>query len=124
MVPDHRSRGGSGRSRSHRGGELVGPRFFHAKRKRIGQEALEFLGRQRRRFLRGELVALGDTEIKPQPGDAVEPIGSYAVLLRFDDGHATGIFSWDVLHELGRDYARNWQAYLDAMAEAGLERAK
>ena len=29
--------------------------------------------------------------------DAVEPIGNYAVLLRFDDGHATGIFSWDVL---------------------------
>jgi len=54
--------------------------------------------------------------------DAVEPIGNYAVLLRFDDGHATGIFSWDVLHELGRDQARNWQAYLDSLAAAGLSR--
>jgi DUF971 family protein len=53
---------------------------------------------------------------------AVEPVGNYAVLLRFDDGHATGIFSWDVLHELGRDYERNWQAYLDALAAAGMTR--
>ena len=54
--------------------------------------------------------------------EAVEPIGNYAVLLRFDDGHATGIFSWDVLYELGRDHARNWQAYLDAIEAAGLSR--
>ncbi|HKE48012.1 MAG TPA: DUF971 domain-containing protein [Rhodanobacteraceae bacterium] len=54
--------------------------------------------------------------------EAVEPIGNYAVLLRFDDGHASGIFSWDVLHALGRDHARNWQQYLDALAAAGLER--
>jgi DUF971 family protein len=55
--------------------------------------------------------------------DAVEPVGNYAVLLRFDDGHATGLFSWSVLHELGRDQAKNWQAYLDALAAAGLARA-
>ncbi|NCT68843.1 MAG: DUF971 domain-containing protein [Rhodanobacteraceae bacterium] len=55
--------------------------------------------------------------------DAVEPVGNYAVLLRFSDGHATGLFSWSVLHELGRDQARNWQAYLDALAAAGLSRA-
>ena len=54
--------------------------------------------------------------------DAVEPVGNYAVLLRFDDGHATGLFSWSVLYELGRDQARNWQAYLDALAAAGLSR--
>jgi DUF971 family protein len=51
--------------------------------------------------------------------DAVEPVGNYAVLLRFDDGHATGLFSWDVLYELGRDQHRNWSAYLDALARAG-----
>jgi DUF971 family protein len=54
--------------------------------------------------------------------DAVEPIGSYAVLLRFDDGHASGIFSWDVLYVLGCDHARNWQAYLDALDAAGMKR--
>ena len=54
--------------------------------------------------------------------DAVEPVGNYAVLLRFSDGHATGLFSWSVLHELGRDHARNWQVYLDALAANGLSR--
>lgn len=54
--------------------------------------------------------------------DAVEPIGNYAVLLRFSDGHATGLFSWNVLHELGRDQVRNWQAYLDALSAGGLSR--
>ncbi len=54
--------------------------------------------------------------------DAVEPVGNYAVLLRFSDGHATGLFSWPVLHELGRDQARNWQAYLDALSANGLSR--
>ena len=47
--------------------------------------------------------------------DAVEPVGNYAVLLRFSDGHATGLFSWSVLHELGRHHERNWQAYLAAV---------
>jgi|SRR5665213_2070174 DUF971 family protein len=55
--------------------------------------------------------------------DAVEPIGNYAVLLRFDDGHATGLFSWGVLHDLGHHQAKNWQAYLDALAAAGLSRS-
>jgi DUF971 family protein len=54
--------------------------------------------------------------------DAVEPVGNYAVLLRFSDGHATGLYSWDVLHELGRDHARNWQTYLDALDANGLSR--
>ena len=54
--------------------------------------------------------------------DAVEPVGNYAVLLRFDDGHASGIFSWDVLHALGRDHAANWQAYLDELAARGASR--
>ena len=53
---------------------------------------------------------------------AVEPIGQYAVLLRFDDGHDTGIFGWDTLYALGRDQARNWQSYLDALQRAGLSR--
>ncbi|WP_300618694.1 DUF971 domain-containing protein [Dokdonella sp.] len=54
--------------------------------------------------------------------DAVEPVGNYAVLLRFDDGHASGIFGWDTLYVLGRDHARNWQDYLDALAASGLAR--
>lgn len=54
--------------------------------------------------------------------DAIEPVGHYAVLLRFSDGHATGLFSWDVLYELGRDHERNWSDYLAALTAAGLAR--
>ena len=53
---------------------------------------------------------------------AVEPVGNYAVRLVFDDRHDTGIYSWDYLHRLGREQARRWQAYLDALAAEGLSR--
>lgn len=53
---------------------------------------------------------------------AVEPVGSYAVRLIFDDGHDTGLFSWPVLYELGRDYAQNWNDYLRRLRDAGYER--
>ena len=54
--------------------------------------------------------------------DAIEQVGNYAVLLRFSDGHASGIFSWVVLHQLGRDYDRDWPAYLAALDAAGASR--
>ncbi len=40
----------------------------------------------------------------------IEPVGSYAVQLHFDDGHHSGIYSWRTLYALGRDLARNWPA--------------
>ena len=49
----------------------------------------------------------------------IEPIGQYAVRLIFDDGHDTGLYSWKYLRELGRDYAANWQRYLERVAGAG-----
>jgi DUF971 family protein len=52
----------------------------------------------------------------------VHPVGNYAVRLVFDDMHSTGIYSWDYLHELGRDRARIWQDYLDDLAEKKLSR--
>lgn len=54
--------------------------------------------------------------------DAIEPIGNYAVLLRFSDGHATGIYSWAYLHQLGREWDTRWPAYLTALEDAGLAR--
>jgi DUF971 family protein len=44
------------------------------------------------------------------------------VRLVFDDGHDTGIFSWDYLHVLGVDQDRKWSAYLAALAARGLSR--
>jgi DUF971 family protein len=52
----------------------------------------------------------------------IVPVGHYGVLLKFSDGHDTGIFSWSVLHDLGRNQAQNWQAYLAALESAGLSR--
>jgi DUF971 family protein len=52
----------------------------------------------------------------------VLPIGNYAVRLVFDDLHDTGIFGWEYLHELGRNYARYWQDYLDELAAKNMTR--
>ena len=52
----------------------------------------------------------------------IEPVGNYAVRLVFDDLHDTGIYSWEYLYELGRDYERKWGAYLDRLAAQGLSR--
>lgn len=53
---------------------------------------------------------------------AIEPVGSYAVKLVFDDGHETGLYDWAYLYKLGKDYDRLWQQYLDGLKAAGVER--
>ncbi|TIC79185.1 gamma-butyrobetaine hydroxylase-like domain-containing protein [Crenobacter intestini] len=53
---------------------------------------------------------------------ALEPVGHYALKIVFDDGHDSGLFSWDYLYRLGADYDRNWQDYLDRLARAGASR--
>jgi DUF971 family protein len=49
----------------------------------------------------------------------VEPVGQYAVRLVFDDGHDTGLYSWDYLYELGAYQPARWQRYLERLAAAG-----
>jgi DUF971 family protein len=53
---------------------------------------------------------------------AIEPVGNYAVQLVFDDGHQTGLYSWDYLHELGTHQDAMWKDYLDAVKRAGHQR--
>jgi DUF971 family protein len=53
---------------------------------------------------------------------AIEPVGNYAVRLVFSDGHATGLYSWDILYELGVNQESNWQRYLQRLADAGYTR--
>ena len=52
----------------------------------------------------------------------VLPVGNYAVRLVFDDLHSTGIFGWEYLHDLGRNYATYWQDYLDELTAKNLTR--
>lgn len=52
----------------------------------------------------------------------IEPVGHYAVCLFFDDGHKTGIYSWDYLYDLGVNQERYWQDYLKRLEAAGASR--
>ena len=52
----------------------------------------------------------------------VRMIGNYAVQIVFDDGHDTGFYRWQYLHELGAGEAEHWQAYEADLAAKGLAR--
>ena len=52
----------------------------------------------------------------------VEPVGVYAVRLHFNDGHDTGLYSWDFLRELGAEYDGKWARYLERCEKLGYER--
>jgi DUF971 family protein len=55
---------------------------------------------------------------------SIEPIGHYAVRLVFDDGHNTGLYTWQYLYELGTGMTANWRRYLDRLSAAGYAREK
>lgn len=44
---------------------------------------------------------------------AIEPVGNYAVKLIFDDGHDSGLYTWNTLYDLGINQEKNWQRYLE-----------
>ena len=52
----------------------------------------------------------------------VEPVGNYAIRIKFDDLHDTGIYSWDTLYDFGARQDELWQGYLDAIEAQGLSR--
>lgn len=52
----------------------------------------------------------------------IVPVGQYAVRLVFDDGHDTGLYSWDVLWQLGQQQTTLWARYLERLAGHGMSR--
>ena len=52
----------------------------------------------------------------------LDPVGSYAVQPVFSDSHATGIYSWDYLYELGQNQEKLWSKYLAKLEAAGARR--
>jgi DUF971 family protein/molybdopterin converting factor small subunit len=56
--------------------------------------------------------------------ERIEPQGQYAVRLVFDDGHDTGIYSWDTLYELGVNKEANWADYLERLERMGYQRQR
>jgi DUF971 family protein len=66
-----------------------------------------------------EVLQTGKREVEIRH---VEPVGSYAIQPTFSDGHATGIYSWDYLYELGLEQDARWVAYLKRLEAAGQSR--
>ena len=66
-----------------------------------------------------EVLQTGKREVEVT---TLEPIGNYAVLPRFSDGHDTGIFSWDYLYHLGEHEQDLWRQYETRLADAGVDR--
>lgn len=52
----------------------------------------------------------------------IEPVGSYAVKFIFDDGHATGLYTWEILHDLCINFDSNWYDYIARLEAARLTR--
>ena len=75
-----------------------------------------------------EVRGHGGEEKKIVPGKrgvaitSVEPQGHYAVRILFDDGHDTGIYTWEYLYELGLNQERIFETYLKALDARGLSR--
>jgi len=53
---------------------------------------------------------------------ALEPVGNYAIRIKFDDLHDTGIYSWQYLREVGENQAQLWADYLKNLEARGLSR--
>ena len=53
---------------------------------------------------------------------SVQQAGNYAILISFDDGHDSGIFTWDYLFELGSNHSDNWANYLQRLHQANQSR--
>lgn len=66
-----------------------------------------------------EILQLGKENVNIT---AIEPVGTYAVCLFFDDEHSTGIYSWEYLHDLGVNHEANWKRYLERLEAAGHKR--
>jgi DUF971 family protein len=52
----------------------------------------------------------------------IEPVGNYAIAIKFDDLHDTGIYTWDSLYDFGKNQKAIWEGYLGELESAGLTR--
>src|SRR5690625_5990812 len=56
--------------------------------------------------------------------DSIEPVGQYAVQLHFDDGHNTGVYSWDLLRERSEEHTSELQSRGHLVCRLLLEKKK
>jgi DUF971 family protein len=65
-----------------------------------------------------EVLQLGKREVLI---NGVEPVGNYGIKPVFNDGHESGIYTWDTLYKLGKDQDRLWKDYLGRLEAAGFK---
>ena len=53
----------------------------------------------------------------------IDQVGNYALRPHFDDGHNTGIYTWEYLRELCMNHDSMWEQYLQKLQAAGQSRA-
>ncbi len=66
-----------------------------------------------------ETLQVGKREVSIE---RIEAVGNYAIKPVFSDGHASGLYSWDLLYQLGVHRAELWQTYLDRLSAEGASR--
>ena len=66
-----------------------------------------------------EVLQLGKENVNIEH---IEPVGNYAIALHFDDGHNSGIYSWETLYDLGENQEKYWADYLKRLEQAGHKR--
>ena len=54
--------------------------------------------------------------------DKIEPVGNYAIKIFFSDGHDTGLYSWQYLHMLAKNYQKLWTEYIGKLDASGIKR--
>ncbi len=54
--------------------------------------------------------------------ERIEPVGTYALRFVYSDGHDSGLYSWDLLHNLATHHAELWAEYLNQIERQGLSR--
>lgn len=54
--------------------------------------------------------------------ERIEPVGTYALRLVYSDGHDSGLYSWDLLYNLGKHHSELWAEYLTQLEAQGLSR--
>lgn len=66
-----------------------------------------------------EVLQVGKREVNIT---SIEPVGSYAIKPTFSDGHDTGLYSWEYLHDLGVNQHDYWRTYMSRLERAGASR--
>jgi DUF971 family protein len=66
-----------------------------------------------------EILQIGKRYVKIKH---IETVGNYAIKIVFDDGHDSGIYSWDYLREMHQQREALWRTYLDKLSQAGVSR--